>query len=176
MHNNTAQWFSGTVRAALAAALLLCAWLAPAQAQERERTRLALQVQAAADVNPDAALRASPIKVRIYELKDSQVFLEADYFSLDEKDKLLLANDVLVREEFILRPGESRRIERKSHPAAQYLGVLAGYRDLLQSSWRVVHKLPEAPEAAWYRALVPAQKVALIVELQAQGIVLTAAP
>lgn len=137
---------------------------------------MTIQVQAAADVNPDAAGRASPIKVRVYELKDGQAFQEADYFSLDDKDKLLLANDLLMRDEFILRPGETRRIERKTNPATQFLGVLAGYRDLAPSHWRVLHRLPEAPDAAWYRAIVPAPKVQLVIELQAQGIVLTAAP
>jgi type VI secretion system protein VasD len=159
--------------------LLLLAGLVPglpASAQEKERTHLMIQVQAAADVNPDAAGRASPIKVRLYELKDGQAFLEADYFSLDDKDKLLLANDLLARDEFILRPGESRRIERKGHPATLFIGVLAGYRDLPASQWRLLHRLPEAPDAAWYRAVVPSPKAQLTVELQAQGIVLTAAP
>ncbi len=146
------------------------------QAQEKERVHLTIQVKASAGVNPDASGKAYPIKVRVYELKDGQVFQDADYFTLDEKDKVTLAADLLARDEFILRPGESRQIERKSQAATQFIGVIAGYRDLAQSTWRVLHRLPEAPEVAWYRAVMPAQKSNLLVELQAQGIVLSSAP
>ncbi|TDM06847.1 MAG: type VI secretion system lipoprotein TssJ [Ideonella sp. MAG2] len=146
------------------------------QAQDKERTRLTLQVQASMGVNPDASGKAYPIKVRVYELKDAQVFQEAEYFTLDEKDKTALGGDLLARDEFILRPGESRKIERKSQAATQFIGVLAGYRDLAQSTWRAVYRLPEAPEAAWFRAVIPSNKSDISIELQAQGIVLSVAP
>ncbi|WP_077038042.1 type VI secretion system lipoprotein TssJ [Pelomonas sp. KK5] len=141
-----------------------------ARAQDKERTRLLLNILASDGVNPDDAGRAAPIRLRIYELRDVQAFQEADYFSLDEKDRTLLGADLLARDEFILRPGESRRIERSSHPQTRAIGVLAGYRSLAQSTWRVVQRLPDAPDAAWYRALVPANKSDLRIELQAQGI------
>jgi len=146
-----------------------------ALAQDKERTRLVLNVTASAGVNPDDAGRAAPIRVRIYELREAQTFLDADYFSLDEKDRILLAADLLARDEFILRPGESRKIERKSQAETKAIGVLAGYRNLAQSNWRSVYRLGEAPEAAWYRALIPSNKAQLMIDLQAQGIVVSTA-
>ncbi|MDH4449178.1 MAG: type VI secretion system lipoprotein TssJ [Rhodoferax sp.] len=164
-------------RSLLPLALLLCCLASHAIAQDaREPTKLVLTVQAAAGVNPDDSQRPSPIKVRLYELKDSGSFTEADFFSLDKSDKTVLAADLLAKDEFILRPGESKKIERKSNAQTTAIGVLAGYRDLANSVWRTTFKLPEAPEAAWYRAMLPANKAVLLIQLQPQGIVLTETP
>ena len=149
----------------------------PVQAQEaKEATKLQLNIEAAPGVNPDTSLRPSPIKVRIYELKDAASFSEADYFSLDTGDKVTLASDMLARDEFILRPGESRSIQRKSNTQTTAIGVLAGYRDLPNATWRVVHKLKEAPESSWMRMLLPANRAELQIQLQPQGIAVTEKP
>ena len=161
---------------ALVSVLGLC-WTSPAQAQEaREATKLQFSIEAASGVNPDTSLRPSPIKVRIYELKDASSFAEADYFSLDTGDKVTLAADMLARDEFILRPGESRSIQRKSNTQTTAIGVLAGYRDLPNATWRVVHKLKEAPESSWMRMLLPANRAELQIQLQPQGIAVTEKP
>lgn len=150
---------------------------AQVHAQEvKEQTKLVLTIEAAPGVNPDTSLRPSPIKVRIYELKDPGTFSEADYFSLDTTDKVTLAADMLSKDEFILRPGESHTIDRKSNAQTTAIGVLAGYRDLPNSTWRVVLKLKEAPTASWMRALLPANKTELTIQLQPQGIALTEKP
>ena len=148
----------------------------PAQAQYsplREQTELVITITAADDVNPDVKERAAPIMVRLYELKAEGTFESADYYSLEKNDKALLGGDLLVREEFIMRPGDVKTIRRKSHPDITAIGVLAGYRDLPNADWRAVQKINPAPEAAWYRAVVPAGKARLEIQLQAQGIRLT---
>lgn len=146
-------------------------------AQEaKEPTKLSLTIEATSGVNPDISLRASPIKVRIYELKDNAAFVEADYFSLDNTDKTTLGADLLAKEEFILRPGEKKIIERKSNPQTTAIGVLAGYRDLSNATWRVVQVLKPAPEVSWYRFAIPANKLEILIQLQPQGIVLIDTP
>ncbi|WP_295373283.1 type VI secretion system lipoprotein TssJ [uncultured Pseudacidovorax sp.] len=152
---------------------LLCAASCPVHAQysaPREQTQLDITLSAAADVNPDDKGRAAPILIRLYELKSDGVFTSSDYFSLQSNDKALLGGDLLVRDEFILKPGEVKTLRRKSHPDTVALGVLAGYRDLAQADWRAVHKVEPAPEAAWYRMVVPANKLKLQIQLQAKGI------
>lgn len=163
--------------AIVGAFLLLFGFCGTASAQEmKEATKLTLSVEAASGVNPDDSLRPSPIKVRIYELKDAGSFAEADYFSLDTSDKITLAADMLAKDEFILRPGEARTIERKSNTQTTAIGVLAGYRDLPNSTWRVVFKLKEAPAASWLRSLLPANHTDLLIQLQPQGIALSEKP
>ena len=180
LSNLTANALRGTSSRACLAALALAAGMGfagSALAQEaKEPTKLMLSIDAASGVNPDTSLRPSPIKVRIYELKDAGTFSEADYFSLETADKVTLAADMLARDEFILRPGETRNIERKSNAQTTAIGVLAGYRDLPNSAWRVVHKLKEAPDASWMRMFLPSNRAELLIQLQPQGIAVTEKP
>ena len=93
--------------------------------------------------------------------------------SLQSGDRAVLGTDLLMREEFVLRPGEQKRIRRKSHPDLESIAVMAGYRDLAQSDWRAVEHVAPGPEAAWYRAAIPASKLKLAVQLQRQALRVT---
>ena len=121
--------------------------------------KLDLSISAKANVNPDEKGRASPVLVRVYELKTEAAFVNADYFLLDKSDTTALAQDLLARDEFVLRPGETRNVERKLQEGARILGFLVGYRDLGKAQWRAVHVLPSAPRSAWYRSVIPASEV-----------------
>lgn len=156
--------------------LLMFAFAQSSHAQfsyPREQTKLEITLSAEAGVNPDDKGRAAPILVRVYELKSEGTFESADYFSLYNNDKALIGSDLLVRDEFILKPGDVKTIRRKSHPDLAAIGVIAGYRDLAQADWRMVQKIDPAPEVAWYRSVLPANKVRLQIDLQAKGIQLT---
>ena len=161
-------WRSSTLSLAAAAALSACS--APQPVAPKEQVKLKLAIDAKSTVNPDDKGRASPVLVRLYELKTETVFENADYFSLDTNDKTVLMQDLLARDEFVLRPGESRDIERKLNPDTRALGLLIGYRELGKAQWRTVYKLPPAPEVAWYRTVIPARKVKLQVSLDQQSI------
>lgn len=143
-------------------------------AQEiKEPTKLQIQIKVTANANPDLVGRPAPIKVRVYELKDSQVFSEADFFVLDSSDKTQLGTDLLAKDEYVLHSGSVQVIERKSNPLTTTIGIVAGYRDLKDTTWRVVYKLKETPVAAWYRALIPLNKAELYIQLHPQGLVLS---
>ena len=66
----------------------------------KEVIRLDLSVVASAGVNPDSQKRPAPIVVRVYELRTDSTFATADYFSLQDKDKTLLADDLVRRDAF----------------------------------------------------------------------------
>lgn len=150
--------------------VLLCACSSTGLPTPLEKSKLELAIAASDHLNLDDKGRASPLMVRIYELKTDVAFQEADFFTLQQQDKLILGTDLLAKDEIILRPGETRVIRRKSHPDTTAIGVLAGYRQLSSATWRVVYKLKPAPEAAWYRAVIPANKVKLDIALQANDI------
>ncbi|WP_454871939.1 type VI secretion system lipoprotein TssJ [Paraburkholderia xenovorans] len=153
---------------AFASALTACASSDPKTA--KEPVKLELSVVASAGVNPDDQKRAAPIVVRVYELKTDGAFNSADFFSLQDKDKTVLAEDLVTRTQFQLRPGESRSIRTRADPATTVVGVLAAYRDLPNSVWRAVYPLPAAPDAAWYRT---APKLKLTIDLEANAIRIT---
>ncbi|ALL64989.1 Type VI secretion lipoprotein/VasD [Paraburkholderia caribensis MBA4] len=135
-----------------------------------EPVKMDLTVTASSSVNPDDQKRAAPIVVRFYELKNADAFNAADFFSLQDKDKTVLADDLVVREQVQLRPGESKHIQRHAEQATTTLGVIAAYRDLPNSVWRATWSLPPAPPAAWYRL---APKLKLTVNLDTSAIRIT---
>ena len=112
-------------------------------------TPVALTLTAAADVNPDARNRASPLTVRVYALKSPGPFESADFFSLFEKDQATLGAEMVQREEMLLRPGDSKKLSMTLPADAKAIAVLAAYRDLERARWREV------------RAIEPGKPVAL---------------
>lgn len=149
----------------LVAALSACASGDP---KPKEAVRLEMTVNALATVNPDDRGRAAPIVMRIYELRNDGAFKAADFFTLQNNDKTVLADDVVKRDQLEMRPGEHQTIARKVDPATTAIGVLAAYRDLPNSVWRTVYTLPTAPDAAWYRFSTP--KLKLTVDLDTNAV------
>jgi type VI secretion system protein VasD len=103
-------------------------------------------VQADAKANPDSYGRPSPTKVVFYELKSPVTFETADFFSLSQKDQATLGGDMLSREEFFLRPGDSKTLTRKGLPETTSLAVFVEFRDIDKSIWHATANVPP-PEA-----------------------------
>jgi len=107
--------------------------------------KLPLDIVAASDINPDPRERASPLTVRVFALKTPANFGSADFFSLYEKEAATLGADVVLREEMVLRPGESRQLVWTVSPDFRFVGVFAAFRDLERAQWRDVQPLTAAP-------------------------------
>ncbi|MBS0453282.1 MAG: type VI secretion system lipoprotein TssJ [Proteobacteria bacterium] len=99
-------------------------------------TPVSINLVASADANPDARGRASPLTVRVYVLKAPGPFQGADFFSLYDKDQATLGAELVKREELLINPGESRKLEFTLEPDAKNIAVLAAFRDLERSRWR----------------------------------------
>jgi type VI secretion system protein VasD len=130
-----------TLIALLAALLSLtgCAALSPYS----DMTKLDLTLNGSDELNPDLHGRPSPIVLRLIELKHPVAFENADFFSLYQRPKEALAPDLVTQEELELRPGEQRVLKVSVQPGSRYVGVLAAYRDLPESHWRLVIPLQE---------------------------------
>jgi len=116
-----------------------CAALSPYS----DMTKLDLTLNGSDELNPDLNGRPSPIVLRLIELKHPVAFETADFFSLYQRPKEVLAPDLVVLEELELRPGETRELKLSVQKDSRYVGVLAAYRDLPESNWRVVIPLQE---------------------------------
>jgi len=108
-------------------------------------TVVAATLQATASANPDARKRASPLVVRIYELKSSAAFEAADFLSLYERDQATLAAEMGAREEFTLRPGDSKPWEKTLAPDVRFIGVIGAFRDIERARWKAI--VPVKPNA-----------------------------
>ena len=142
------------------------------QPQKKEAARLEISITADDDMNADAKGGGAPLLLRIYELKSTTLFMDADFFALQDHDKTLLGTELLAFDQFMLRPGETRDIRRQAHSGTTAIGIFAGYRDLPNAVWRLTHPMVVAPAAHWYRAVVPSAKARLAVRLTNRALLL----
>jgi len=141
------------------AALAACMALAGCAAKP---TLIQAQLAAGPDVNPDGNGRASPIVVRVYDLKSVAAFESADFFSLWDKDQATLGGDMTGKDEFLMKPGEQRGFQRSPQNGAAFLGVVAAFRDIERARWRVTFAVP------------PNKTTELAIKLEPRGIAVTA--
>lgn len=120
--------------AALAVLMLMtgCSALSPFSTL----TKLDLSLHASPQVNPDLNGRPSPVVIRLFELKHPVAFENADFFSLYERPRQTLPEDLVAIEELELRPGESVELKLHMEKGSRYVGILAAYRDLSETRWR----------------------------------------
>lgn len=111
----------------------------------------AIVLSADPQVNPDVNGRPSPIQVTVYELKSPGTFQARDYFALQGDAQAALGKDLLNSDQVILKPGDTQTVERPGNPDARVVGIVAGYRDLESSQWRLVIPLPEAQNTNIYK-------------------------
>lgn len=115
-----------------------------------------LTMAAAPDLNPGPGGGANPAQVRVYLLKAPERFSNADYFQLADKDRTVLGDDLVGREDLILRPGETRTVDSGVQPGQRYIGITVAYRDIDHATWRVV-----TPIRSQVKATLGAERVAL---------------
>lgn len=106
-------------------------------------TKLDLSLNASEQLNPDLHGRPSPLVLQLVELSHATAFEQADYFTLQQHPIPLLAPDLLAAEELELRPGEQRALKLALQPQTRYLGVVASYRDLANTQWRITVDLQQ---------------------------------
>lgn len=99
-------------------------------------------IKADPTTNPDLHGRPSPVVVRVYELKSLEAFNNADFFSLFEKESETLGSELVGREQYDLRPAETRPYKRQLQPDTKFIGVVAAFRDLENSRWRQAAPVP----------------------------------
>jgi type VI secretion system protein VasD len=99
----------------------------------------------------------------VYALKTLASFNSADFFSLYDKDKETLGNELLGREEFQLMPGEKRQIDKQFQPETAFVGVVAAFRDLERAQWRAaVSVIPQ--KASKVRIMLNKTKIEISLE------------
>jgi type VI secretion system protein VasD len=117
----------------------------PPQVREAPPVQVAISLEAGAKVNPDVGGRASPVIVRIYELKSPVAFQAADFFTLFDKESQALGADLIGRDEYQLKPGERVLFARPLRPGTRVVAAVAAFRDLERSTWKAVLLIPTAP-------------------------------
>jgi type VI secretion system protein VasD len=98
---------------------------------------LNLTITGTADQNPDPAGRASPVAVRVYQLSGTAKFGQADVFGLmNNEAKTLGAEEATSSMEFLIAPGEKKKVTVDLKPMVSAIGVAVLYRDIDHAQWR----------------------------------------
>lgn len=95
--------------------------------------------------NMDASGRGTPVVVRVMLLRSVIALNAADFFALYDKEQATLGNDLISRDEMLLKPGDSVRLTKPLPPDARAIAAVVAYRDLERAAWRAVQSLPPAP-------------------------------
>ncbi|MEN8166452.1 MAG: type VI secretion system lipoprotein TssJ [Pseudomonadota bacterium] len=121
---------------AVLSGLLITGCATTAKLMEPDPAKVVIRIASSTDLNPDMMGRASPIVVRVYELKSDDIFNNADFFALYDEDASILGDDMTARDEMNIPPDEHVSIEKELDIEARYIGVIAAYRDLDNAVWR----------------------------------------
>ncbi|MEY4719245.1 MAG: type secretion system lipoprotein TssJ [Pseudomonadota bacterium] len=118
--------------------LLLCACAAdaPIPPTPLPPTVIQLDIDSQPLINPDASGKASPVLLRIYELRETNNFLGSDFFALFDKEQATLAADLVRKQEVWLKPGEHQTLQLQAASDTRSIGFFAVFRKLDDAQWR----------------------------------------
>ena len=98
-----------------------------------------------ASLNPNGAGQSLSTVVRIYQLKDTKTFDTLDYGQLQSNDLDALKPDLLATKDVVLRPSASATVSEPMNEAAEFVGVVAFFRDAgKDATWKLV-----VPKKQW---------------------------
>nr|WP_162549476.1 type VI secretion system lipoprotein TssJ [Halorhodospira halochloris] len=102
-----------------------------------------IKLDAAADINPGPQGEPLSLLLRIYQLEGKEQLSKASYVDLLDDDSSVLASNLVDRYEVILRPEENKEVRLPMADQANYLGLVAFFRDPVTEYWQQIEKLPQ---------------------------------
>jgi type VI secretion system protein VasD len=162
-----------TVLATLAAFIAACAHApppAPLPPPPPQPLDVEVRVIVAPDVNPSPSGRASPVFLRVFELRDQAKFLNAEFDEVTLHADTTLAATLIGREERMMEPGSTVVLALKIDPATRLLGVVAEYSDLPNSRWRATSPAPAGGLLAVFK------NQSLVIHVDRQAVSVAAVP
>nr|WP_275972997.1 type VI secretion system lipoprotein TssJ [Rosenbergiella epipactidis] len=130
---------------------LLCLVACSSSAPEKSPSEnFVVELQAGEDINQNEQGQPNPLCITLFQLKQTEAFVNSDYFSLVTIPSSELKEQISHAGSYILKPGEHQRIILTAKEGVNYIGVVSGYRDISHSTWRTVFPLPKKPPSKWY--------------------------
>jgi type VI secretion system protein VasD len=116
--------------------LAACGMFGGGKKKDTEPT-IEMTLAAGNQLNPNVQRRPSPVVVRVFDLKTPAGFEAANFDGLFERDRETLAAELVARDEFVLNPGEARKLaDRKLAPETRVIGIAVAFRELERATWR----------------------------------------
>jgi len=102
-----------------------------------------IAIAASAGANPDAAGSGAPVAVRVYLLRSTAAFEQADFFELYQREQETLGADLAGRDELLIQPGGTQTLNKELGPGVNFIGVIAAFRDIQNANWRATAAPPQ---------------------------------
>lgn len=91
------------------------------------------------DINPDELGTASPLFIRMYELKASKMMKKADFIEIYERDKKVLGADMLVVHKLKhFKPGENRTENFVLSKDTNYVALYGEFLEFKESKYKLI--------------------------------------
>ncbi|MEQ8396010.1 type VI secretion system lipoprotein TssJ [Thalassobaculum sp.] len=101
-------------------------------------TTVSMTIAATGSINPNSSSEPSPVVLRIYQLKSDSAFKAAEFSEIFYSDRKVLGGDLLGQKEFNVKPGGKLTYDDTVSPETRYIGIVAGFRDIDNATWRVI--------------------------------------
>lgn len=134
--------------AMLLAALGACSSAPPPKPKAAERCPAVdpkVSLTASKRVNPSVDGDGRPVQVRVYQLVSDAKLRNATFEEIWQNDQETLATDLKTVAEHTLFPGETKEVALKRSAEANYLALVALFREPQGKDWFVSYELTSAP-------------------------------
>lgn len=101
-----------------------------------------LTFDAEADINPGPEGEPLSVLLRVYQLDGTEKLNRLAYIDLLDDDISILASELVEHHELIIRPHERKQLRVPMAEEADYVGVVAFFRDRATEHWLQVEALP----------------------------------
>ena len=112
-------------------------------------TTVSMTISASASINPNSSSEPSPVVLRIYQLKSDSAFKAAEFSEMFYNDRKVLGGDLLGQKEFNVKPGGKLTYDDTVSPETRYIGIVAGFRDIDNATWRIIETATPADQNAF---------------------------
>ncbi|WP_340615741.1 type VI secretion system lipoprotein TssJ [Xenorhabdus entomophaga] len=94
---------------------------------------------------------SSPLKIHLFLLKSKEEFMSADFFALQDKAQDTLGDKMVNEDQSFIRPFQAELyLLEKNLPEANYIGIIAGYKQLHGKKWRISFPVPIPEKPSFY--------------------------
>jgi type VI secretion system protein VasD len=108
-------------------------------------TTVVLSASDRSNATPDGNGR--PVQVRVYQLHTDTNLRGATFEEIWQKDKEVLATDLKSAAEYTVFPGKSQEVRVERNPEANFLGLVALFREPKGTDWYVTFELTSPPQS-----------------------------
>ncbi|BET96737.1 type VI secretion system lipoprotein TssJ [Xenorhabdus sp. TCT-1] len=115
---------------------------------------------------------SAPVKVDVFLLKSNEEFISADFFSLQSKAQNTLGDKLVNKTLFFIRPFQPTHcLLEKNQPEANYIGLIAEYKELNGKKWRISFPVPVPEKPSFYEFWrTPSDELRLCVKVTNTGL------